>query len=146
VILDTRLTISEEANVILQQSTAPTIVVTGPDVPAEKKDRLLKKNIRFLETGLKDNRLDLRQLMVKLGDMSVMSLLIEGGGTVAASALSAGIVNKLVYFLAPRLMGGSDGKAVFEGKGVEKLSDAVTLEQMTVTRVGQDILVQGYVN
>jgi hypothetical protein len=43
-------------------------------------------------------------------------------------------------------MGGSDGKAVFEGKGVEKLSDAVTLEQMTVTRVGQDILVQGSVN
>jgi diaminohydroxyphosphoribosylaminopyrimidine deaminase/5-amino-6-(5-phosphoribosylamino)uracil reductase len=78
--------------------------------------------------------------------MSVTSLLIEGGGTVAANALSAGIVNKLVYFLAPRLMGGSDGKAVFEGKGVEKLSDAVTLAQMTVTRVGQDILVQGYVN
>lgn len=73
------------------------------------------------------------------------SLLVEGGGTVAASALSAGIVNKLVYFVAPRLMGGSDGKAVFEGKGAEKLTDAVTLEQMTVTRVGQDILVQGYV-
>ncbi|MFO7989857.1 MAG: bifunctional diaminohydroxyphosphoribosylaminopyrimidine deaminase/5-amino-6-(5-phosphoribosylamino)uracil reductase RibD [Desulfotignum sp.] len=145
VILDTRLTICEDANVIQQESTAPTIVVTGPDVPLEKKDRLLRKNVQVLEIGLKNNRLDLCQLMVKLGKLSMTSLLVEGGGTVAASALSAGIVNKLVYFVAPRLMGGSDGKAVFEGKGAEKLTDAVTLEQMTVTRVGQDILVQGYV-
>jgi diaminohydroxyphosphoribosylaminopyrimidine deaminase/5-amino-6-(5-phosphoribosylamino)uracil reductase len=145
VILDTRLTICEDANVIQQKSTAPTIVVTGPDVPLEKKDRLLRKNVQVLEIGLKNNRLDLCQLMVKLGKLSMTSLLVEGGGTVAASALSAGIVNKLVYFVAPRLMGGSDGKAVFEGKGAEKLTDAVTLEQMTVTRVGQDILVQGYV-
>jgi diaminohydroxyphosphoribosylaminopyrimidine deaminase/5-amino-6-(5-phosphoribosylamino)uracil reductase len=145
VILDTRLTICEDANVIQQKSTAPTIVVTGPDVPPEKKDRLLRKNVQVLEIGLKNNRLDLCQLMVKLGKLSMTSLLVEGGGTVAASALSAGIVNKLVYFVAPRLMGGSDGKAVFEGKGAEKLTDAVTLEQMTVTRVGQDILIQGYV-
>jgi diaminohydroxyphosphoribosylaminopyrimidine deaminase/5-amino-6-(5-phosphoribosylamino)uracil reductase len=146
VILDTRLTISEDAKVIQQESTAPAIVVTGPDVPPEKKARLLKKNVQVMEIGLKNNRLDLRQLMVKLGDMSLTSLLIEGGGTVAASALSAGIVNKLVYFLAPRLLGGSDGKAVFEGKGVEKLADAVILEGMTVTRTGQDILVQGYIH
>ncbi len=145
VILDTRLTICEDANVIQQESTAPTIVVTGPDVPLEKKDRLLRKNVQVLEIGLNNNRLDLCQLMVRLGKLSMTSLLVEGGGTVAASALSAGIVNKLVYFVAPRLMGGSDGKAVFEGKGAEKLTDAVTLEQMTVTRVGQDILVQGYV-
>jgi diaminohydroxyphosphoribosylaminopyrimidine deaminase/5-amino-6-(5-phosphoribosylamino)uracil reductase len=99
-----------------------------------------------VEIGLKNNRLDLCRLMLKLGEMSITSLLIEGGGTVAAGALSAGIVNKMIYFLAPRLLGGSDGKAVFEGKGVEKLSDAVTLDPMTVTQVGHDILVQGYVN
>jgi diaminohydroxyphosphoribosylaminopyrimidine deaminase/5-amino-6-(5-phosphoribosylamino)uracil reductase len=145
VILDTRLTISEDANVIRQESTASTIVVTGPGVPVDKKTRLLKKNVRVVEIGLKNNRLDLQQLVVTLGDMSMTSLLVEGGGTVAASVLSAGIVNKLVYFLAPRLLGGSDGKAVFEGKGVEKLTDAVTLGRMSVTRVGTDILIQGYI-
>jgi diaminohydroxyphosphoribosylaminopyrimidine deaminase/5-amino-6-(5-phosphoribosylamino)uracil reductase len=146
VILDTRLTVSEDAQVVRQKSTAPTIVVTGPDVPSDKKARLLEKNVQVMEIGLKDNRLDLCRLMLKLGEMSITSLLIEGGGTVAAGALSAGIVNKMIYFLAPRLLGGSDGKAVFEGKGIEKLSDAITLDPMTVTQVGQDILVQGYVN
>jgi diaminohydroxyphosphoribosylaminopyrimidine deaminase/5-amino-6-(5-phosphoribosylamino)uracil reductase len=146
VILDTRLNVPEDAQVIRQKSTAPTIVVTGPDVPSDKKARLLKKNVQVMEIGLKNNRLDLCRLMLRLGELSITSLLIEGGGTVAADALAAGIVNKMVYFLAPRVLGGSDGKAVFEGKGVEKLSDAVTLDPMTVTQVGQDILVQGYVN
>jgi diaminohydroxyphosphoribosylaminopyrimidine deaminase/5-amino-6-(5-phosphoribosylamino)uracil reductase len=145
IILDTRLTISEHARVIRQESVAPTIVVTGPDVPADKKARLLKQNVQILEIGLKNNRLDLQELMVTLGEMSITSLLIEGGGTVAANALAEGIINKLIYFLAPKLLGGSDGKAVFEGKGVEKLADAVTLARMTVTRVDTDILVQGYI-
>lgn len=145
VILDTRLTILEDATVIQQASDAPTIVVTGPHPPVEKKERLLRKNVRIVETGLENGRLDLRELMVTLGKMSMTSLLIEGGGAVAASALSAGIVNKLVYFLAPRLLGGSDGTPVFDGKGVEKLADAAILEPMTVTQVGRDILVQGYV-
>jgi diaminohydroxyphosphoribosylaminopyrimidine deaminase / 5-amino-6-(5-phosphoribosylamino)uracil reductase len=144
VILDTRLTICETAAVINTDSSAPTILVTGPHVPAEKKQRLLKKNVQFLETGVKNNQLDFQQLMVKLGEMSITSLLIEGGGTVAANALAEGIVNKMVYFLAPKLLGGSDGKAVFEGKGVEKLADAVALRQMSVERLGPDILVQGY--
>ncbi|MCF8092950.1 MAG: bifunctional diaminohydroxyphosphoribosylaminopyrimidine deaminase/5-amino-6-(5-phosphoribosylamino)uracil reductase RibD [Desulfotignum sp.] len=145
VILDTHLLISETANVINLASTAPTIIVTGPHVPEEKKQRLLKKKVQFLEVNLKNNRLDLRQLMVKLGEMSITSLLIEGGGTVASSALSEGIVNKIIYFLAPRMLGGSDGKAVFEGRGVEKLADAVTLNHISVERLDTDILIQGYV-
>jgi len=49
-----------------------------------------------------------------------------------------------VYFIAPRLMGGSDGKAVFEGKGVKKLAEAPVLQKMTVKQCDADILVQGY--
>jgi len=144
VILDTRLSIRENAQVINQRSDAPTILVTGPHAPAQKKERLAQKGVVVLETDLKNNLLDLRQLMVTLGKMSITSLLIEGGGTVAANALAEGIVHKMVYFIAPRLLGGSDGKAVFEGKGVEKLADAPVLQNITVKRCDADILVQGY--
>ncbi len=144
VILDTRLSISENAQVINQSSDAPTILVTGPHAPAQKKKRLAQKGVVVLETGLKNNLLDLRQLMVTLGRMSITSLLIEGGGTVAANALAEGIVNKIVYFIAPRLLRGSDGKPVFEGKGVERLADAPVLQNLTVKRCDADILVQGY--
>ena len=144
VILDTHLSIKENAQVINQRSDAPTILVTGSHVPAQKKKRLEKKNVVVLETDLKNKQLDLGQLMVTLGDMSITSLLIEGGGTVAANALAEGIVNKMVYFIAPRVLGGSDGKAVFDGKGVKKLADAPVLHNITVTRCDADILVQGY--
>ncbi len=144
VILDTHLSISENAQVINQKSDAPTILVTAFHAPVQKKERLAKKGVVVLETGLKNNMLDLRQLMVTLGRMSISSLLIEGGGTVAANALAEGIVNKMVYFIAPKLLGGSDGKAVFEGKGVKRLADAPVLQNITVSRCDADILVQGY--
>jgi diaminohydroxyphosphoribosylaminopyrimidine deaminase / 5-amino-6-(5-phosphoribosylamino)uracil reductase len=145
VILDTHLSIRENAQVINQTSDAPTILVTGPHASVEKKELLLKKKVQFLEVGLKNNKLDLRQLMVKLGKMSITSLLIEGGGTVASNVLSEGIVNKILYFMAPKLLGGSDGIAVFEGKGVKKLADAVVLRNMSVKLLDTDILVQGYI-
>ena len=144
VILDTHLSIQENAQVISQKSDAPTILVTAFHAPVQKKERLAQKGVVVLESGLKNNMLDLRQLMVTLGRMSITSLLIEGGGTVAANALTEGIVNKVVYFIAPRLLGGSDGKAVFEGKGVKKLADATVLQNITVKRCDADILVQGY--
>lgn len=145
VILDRRLSIREDAKVLNPDSEAPTIIVTGPDVPADKRARLEDLGASLLEVPLKNGRLDLCQLMIRLGKMSVMNLLIEGGGTVAASALADGIVNKVCYFLAPKLMGGSDGKAVFNGKGPEKIADAVMLDNVRMEQFGTDFLVTGYV-
>ncbi|MCA1795445.1 MAG: bifunctional diaminohydroxyphosphoribosylaminopyrimidine deaminase/5-amino-6-(5-phosphoribosylamino)uracil reductase RibD [Desulfobacteraceae bacterium] len=145
VILDTHLSIREDAQVINQRSDAPTILVTGPHAPVEKKERLVQKGVMVLETGIKNNKLDLSQLMVTLGGMSITSLLIEGGATVAANALAEGVVNKMLYFIAPKLLGGSDGRAVFEGKGVQKLANAIALHKTGVTFFDTDILVQGYI-
>ncbi len=145
VILDTRLNIHENARVITQESEARTIIVSGPNPPREKKKRLEQKGVQVLEVGLKQGRLDLNELMIRLGKMSVMSLLIEGGGQVASSALKQGIVNKVCYFMAPKFLGGSDGIPVFGGKGPEKISQAFSLKRVRVDRFDEDILVQGYI-
>lgn len=79
IILDSRLSIDETARVITQQSTAGTLVVVGPGASHEKRERLEKRGVEVLEVALKNGRLDLGQLMIKLGEMSIQSLLIEGG-------------------------------------------------------------------
>jgi diaminohydroxyphosphoribosylaminopyrimidine deaminase/5-amino-6-(5-phosphoribosylamino)uracil reductase len=84
--------------------------------------------------------------MLKLGNMSVTSLLIEGGGQVAAAALKAGIVNKVCYFLAPKFLGGNDGIPVFRGEGPEKINQAYELERVSYRPLARDILVTGYLN
>lgn len=144
IILDTRLTIPENARVICQDSTAPTLVVAGPGAPEQNKQRLEKLGVKVVEVPLKNGRLDLGQLMIRLGEMSIMSLLIEGGGRVAAGALQEGIVNKVLFFLAPKLLGGNDGVSVFHGAGPEKIKDAFELKQVGVERLGNDLLVTGY--
>jgi diaminohydroxyphosphoribosylaminopyrimidine deaminase/5-amino-6-(5-phosphoribosylamino)uracil reductase len=146
VILDTRLTIKEDAKVITQLSSAPTIMVTGPDVPEEKKNRLRGRGIKFIQVDLKDGGLDLNQVMIKLGHMSVSSVLIEGGGKVAASALKAGVVNKVCYFLAPKFLGSNDGIPVFSGTGPEQIKDAFVLDRVSTKVFGTDILVTGYLD
>lgn len=144
IILDSRLSIDETARVITEDSTAGTILVVGPDVSEQKRRRLEKKGVMVLEISLKKGRLDLGQLMIKLGKLNIQSLLIEGGGKVAASALKEGIVNKVLFFLAPKFLGGSDGIPVFDGKGPQKINDAFELKQMGVQMLDGDLLITGY--
>ena len=144
IILDTHLSIKENAKVLIQNSNAKTIIVTGPGAIKEKKALVESTGAQILEVSLKAQRLDLNELMIKLGQMSILSLLIEGGSVVAGSALKAGIVNKVLFFLAPKFLGSSDGIPVFEGHGPKLIKDAFELKGVNVTQFDTDILVQGY--
>ena len=144
IILDTHLSIKEDAKVLTQNSNAKTIIVTGLDISEDKKALLERQGAHILKVPLKEERLDLNELMIKLGQMSILSLLIEGGSRVADSALKAGIVNKVLFFLAPKFLGGSDGVPVFEGKGPLLIKDAFELKGVSVTQFDSDILVKGY--
>ena len=144
IILDTHLSIKENARVLTQKSNAKTIIVTHLKALEEKRAFFEKKGIQIIDVPLKEGRLDLNELMIKLGQMSFLSVLIEGGSTVAGAALQTGIVNKVLLFMAPRILGGSDGKPMFEGKGPKLIKDALELKNMSVTRFENDILVSGY--
>lgn len=144
IILDTHLSIKKNAKVLTQNSNAKTIIVTGPDISEGKKALLERQGTQILKVPLKEERLDLNELMIKLGQMSILSLLIEGGSTVAGSVLTAGIVNKVLFFLAPKFLGSSDGIPVFEGRGPKLIKDAFELKNTRVTLFDNDILVQGY--
>jgi diaminohydroxyphosphoribosylaminopyrimidine deaminase/5-amino-6-(5-phosphoribosylamino)uracil reductase len=146
IILDTHLTIKEDARVLTQTSTAGTIIVTGPDVSEEKRALIEQKGAQIIEVPLKEEKLDLNELMIKLGQMSILSVLIEGGSRVAGSALKAGIVNKVLFFIAPKFLGSSDGIPMFEGKGPDLIKDAFELTRLTVNQFDTDMLVQGYLD
>jgi diaminohydroxyphosphoribosylaminopyrimidine deaminase/5-amino-6-(5-phosphoribosylamino)uracil reductase len=146
IILDTRLTIHENAKVVLQKSSAPTIIVTGPDCDPLKIQRFQDRGVQILECRVFENLLDLNDLMLKLRNLCITSLLIEGGGRVAASALAAGIVNKVCYFIAPKMMGGNDGTPVFNGSGPEKIKDVFELTRVSTRQFGSDMLFTGYID
>jgi len=146
IILDTHLSISPDARVLRQVSTAATILVAGSAAEGEKKRALEKTGARVVEVALKNNLIDMNALMERLGTMELTSLLIEGGSRVLASAFNSAIVDKVCFFYAPKILGGDDGVPICRGPGVELMSQCIAINDIAVHRLGDDVLIEGYVN
>lgn len=144
IILDTHLRMPDTARMLQQASAGETWVVCGPGASPDNKKRLTDQGALVLEADLADGRVDLAALMRVLGARGVTSLLIEGGAQVAAAALKAGIVDKVLFFYAPKILGGDDGVPMCGGPGPEKMRESLPLHRMEVDRVGTDLLVSGY--
>jgi diaminohydroxyphosphoribosylaminopyrimidine deaminase/5-amino-6-(5-phosphoribosylamino)uracil reductase len=84
-----------------------------------------------------------RALLRKLAALDVVSVMIEGGGAVAASALQQRIVDKIIFFYAPKILGG-DGRAMIDELGVQRIQGAIRIKDHRVTLSGADVLVTGY--
>ena len=89
----------------------------------------------------KNKRVDLEDLLQKLGEMQIDSLLIEGGSSLNFSALESGMVNRVHCYIAPKLVGGKQAKTPIGGEGIVDLSRAVKLKLVSMEMVGEDILI-----
>ena len=87
---------------------------------------------------------DLCAVLRELGSRSLQSVLVEGGSTIAGEFLDAGLVNKITFFIAPKIIGGTDAPSAVGGQGVDAMAEALELERVTVTQRGKDIEVTGY--
>ena len=143
IVIDSRLRIPETARLLNQTSPAQTWVVCGPDAAERKKTVLRARGAHLLEVPLKSGWVDLHVLVAMLGERGITSLLIEGGAKVAASAIADDIVDKALFFYAPKVLGG-EGVPMFAGKGPALMNESVPLSNVEVARVGEDILVTGY--
>jgi len=145
VIVDSALRISPRAKVIAQTSAARTIVATLANAPKDRIKKLQAAGAEIVIVKSDKGRVDLRDLMRMLGRMDIMSVLVEGGAEIHASALKSGIVDKVVIYIAPMLMTGSDSLCSIGGVSPIKLGHAIRLKDVTSHFVGQDIMVQGYI-
>jgi diaminohydroxyphosphoribosylaminopyrimidine deaminase/5-amino-6-(5-phosphoribosylamino)uracil reductase len=136
VIVDSRLRIPLRAKVLKQGSAARTIIATLANAPKSRIRKLQQLGAEVLIARSSRGRVDLRDLMKKLGERGIMSLLIEGGAEVNASALKAGIVDKVVFFIAPMLMR-RDALPSIGGARREKLKHAMQLRDVTVRPSGR---------
>jgi diaminohydroxyphosphoribosylaminopyrimidine deaminase/5-amino-6-(5-phosphoribosylamino)uracil reductase len=75
----------------------------------------------------------------------MMSLLVEGGSQINGSFLDEGLIDKILFFLSPRLIGDRKALGIFGGSGKTTLQEAIPLNELRVRRIGEDILIEGYV-
>ena len=96
-----------------------------------------------LVCGSRNGRVDLADLLARLGARGVQSILLEGGETLAGEMLRSGLIDKFLFFFAPKLVGG-DGKGLFAGTGAGLMSQALPLRFGKINRVGGDLLLEAY--
>ncbi|WP_037285566.1 bifunctional diaminohydroxyphosphoribosylaminopyrimidine deaminase/5-amino-6-(5-phosphoribosylamino)uracil reductase RibD [Saccharibacillus sacchari] len=141
VVLDSTLRIPEDARVVTD-GEAPTWIFTGSNADAAKRERLEAAGVRVIETS--GERVKLEQVLDALGESEISSLLVEGGGQVIASFVEQGLADKLVLYMAPKLVGGKDAPTFIEGLGIANMNEAVGLTGLTVEQLGPDLKFEAY--
>ena len=141
VICDSHLRIPLESAVLKTAKEIPTYIayVEGSEA---KEAAIIEKGGGLIRTRQTGGRVDLRDLMEKLGQREIDSVLLEGGGSLNFSALAQGVVSKVAVFIAPKLLGGEGAKSPVEGRGFPDPNQAFALEGPSIRHMGQDILLE----
>ena len=123
-----------------------TLLAMGMSVEPDKRKAYEKAGAIILELpSSSEGFIDLQKLLQELGKRQVTSVLVEGGSILLGSMFDCGLVDKVVVFVAPIIIGGEKGKTAVAGKGVDKVVDSFKLKRMEIQRFGQDIMISGYI-
>jgi len=144
VILDSGLKIPLTARIFNLDSSAQTLVATLDNASDSKKRLLIEKGVEIMAVSTNQSGLDLAELLSKLGRKGILSILIEGGGTVFASAIQSRLVDKFYLFYAPIIIGGTKAVDMVGGEGVNHIAGAFRLKYMKTRKIGDDLLVEAY--
>jgi diaminohydroxyphosphoribosylaminopyrimidine deaminase/5-amino-6-(5-phosphoribosylamino)uracil reductase len=141
IIVDGTLRISMNSVVVATASKIPTIIITTSKAPTKKIDALTDAGVDVITATERRSHIALGWLMEELGRRGVMSVLLESGGRLAAAMLDECLIDRVMIFIAPKIIGGP--KCVLPSHGVAQMAEALPLTDPVITRVGPDILVDG---
>lgn len=143
VVVDSKLRIPLDAKVLSSNLPQFTIIATTKNYDKEKFKTLSSmENVEVIVTEEKDGRVDLKNLLQKIMDYNISSVLLEGGGILNASMLKEKLVDKFYFFLAPKIIG-SDGKSAIGEMDFLNLKDTVEIKDTKVEKISEDILITG---
>lgn len=143
IIVDSKLRISQSAKVLSKDLENIAIIATTDSYDREKFEILSKmENVRIVIVKDKNGRVDLRDLLEKLKEFNISSILLEGGGSLNASMLKENLVDKFYFFIAPKIIG-ADGISAIGRMGIEKIDEVLNLKDVEVSKISTDILIKG---
>lgn len=140
VVLDEKLELPVSSKLVQSASESPVLVFAGPSVLTDQE--LTRNGVEVIRDAAGGR--DLQLILEELGRREIQSVLVEGGANVAGNFLDAGLVNKVSFFIAPRIIGGREAPTAVGGRGVAKLAEGIELRNVQVTQHGADVEFTGY--
>jgi len=144
IVIDPYLKIRLQAKLVASVSEAPTLLITTTLAPSEKIRKLEKRGVRVTIVPHTRGKISFESLFERLGKSGITSVLIEGGGVVNGMALRSGVVDKLIFYVAPKLLCGDDARSAVAGKSISTLDAALQVRDIQVRPVGEDLCIEGY--
>ena len=141
IVLDSMARIPLDSRVIATAREQRIVIAVSTSAPPEKVRALKRAGAEVVQLEV----MDVRVLMELLAKDGLHSILVEGGGEVHSSMFDAGVVDEVCVFVAPKVVGGRDAKTPVEGAGLERMAQALALSEVTVDRIGDDVVVRGVV-
>lgn len=145
IILDSRGRTPLGAKVLNTDSKTKTIIATTVYTPKEKVKMYEDKGAEVLLLPTQEERVNLKQLVKVLGEKGIDSILLEGGAALNYSALNSGIIDKVITFIAPKIIGGDRAITPVGGEGRKCISDAVQVQDIHIQKFKNDIMIEGYI-
>ncbi|MFA5311125.1 MAG: bifunctional diaminohydroxyphosphoribosylaminopyrimidine deaminase/5-amino-6-(5-phosphoribosylamino)uracil reductase RibD [Candidatus Omnitrophota bacterium] len=145
IIVDSQLSTPEDSNIFSKGSSV--IIVTLPVKPGLETDnrKIIGQKARILEVKEKDGQINLKDMFKKLLKEGIFNVLVEGGGTLNGSLFDDGLVDKAMFFVSPKIIGGKDAISSVMGQGVVRVERSIKLKELKLSRFGEDFLIEGYV-
>jgi diaminohydroxyphosphoribosylaminopyrimidine deaminase/5-amino-6-(5-phosphoribosylamino)uracil reductase len=122
-----------------------TLLAIGRRIESEEKAAFVRVGAELLELPSTDGGVDLKKLLQILGARGITSILVEGGGVLLGSLFDCRLIDKVIAFIAPIIIGGREAKSAVGGEGVDSVTGALKLEHVSVKKLDRDLMVSGYV-
>ena len=146
IVVDSSLRIDINANVV-QDKSAKTIVATTDKADKDKILKLQAQDVDVIVVDKDENdKVDIEKLLDILGQQNICSILVEGGATLNGSFVAKKLVDKVYFFIAPKIIGGKEAKTPVAGTGILNLQEALALKDIQFKKLEEDILIIGRVD
>lgn len=146
IVVDSSLKIDINANVV-QDKSAKTIVATTDKADKDKILKLQAQDVDVIVVDKDENdKVDIEKLLDILGQQNICSILVEGGATLSGSFVAKKLVDKVYFFIAPKIIGGKEAKTPVAGTGILNLQEALALKDIQIEKLEEDVLIIGRVD
>jgi diaminohydroxyphosphoribosylaminopyrimidine deaminase/5-amino-6-(5-phosphoribosylamino)uracil reductase len=145
IVVDSQLSTPQDANIFsLNTQVIIATLLVRPGQETENR-KILAKKATILEVREKAGQINLKALMKKLAQLEISNILVEGGGTLIGSLFDEGLVDKVLFFISPKIIGGKEAISSVAGGGIAQVDKSIKLKKVKLKRLGEDFLIEGYV-
>jgi len=145
IIVDSQLSVPENAAIF--SANTPVVIVTLSSRPGQETEnrKLLSQKAKILDVKEKAGEVNLKDMIKKLAQLEITNILVEGGGTLIGSLFDEDLVDKILFFISPKIIGGKEAISSVMGRGISRIDKAIKLKGIKLRRLGEDFLVEAYI-